>query len=100
VKQVTAVLLISITFLKVREIRKQDNDMKNGAVLTRIGTRNSRNSIFEPTRFCIGSNADTKMDRSSILLKLHFHPQDPPLSELQRAWKEELSMPVGGLPLA
>jgi hypothetical protein len=48
----------------------------------------------------IGSNTDTKMDRSSILLKLHFHPQDPPSSELQRAWKEELSTPVGGLPLA
>jgi hypothetical protein len=40
------------------------------------------------------------MDRSSILLKLHFHPQDPPSSELQRAWKEELSTPAGGLPLA
>jgi hypothetical protein len=48
----------------------------------------------------IGSNADTKMDRSTILLKLHFHPRDPPSSELQRAWKEELSTPAGGPPLA
>jgi hypothetical protein len=34
-----------------------------------------------------------KVDHTRILFKLHYHPQDPPSTELQWAWREELSIP-------
>jgi hypothetical protein len=45
------------------------------------------------------SNGRT-MDNSSILLKLRYHPQDPPLYALQRIWREEMAHPPSVLSLA